>query len=105
MLQRPDVERYRENRQDEIDSATEYSAMAESEPDPKIAKVYSNLARMEEAHVAFWGDLIALSRGDRRRTSTVLAQPRYRLDCPTPRPRRRPLDDCRQGGQRTGTYM
>jgi VIT1/CCC1 family predicted Fe2+/Mn2+ transporter len=56
MLQRPDVERYRENRQDEIDSATEYSAMAESEPDPKIAKVYSNLARMEEAHVAFWED-------------------------------------------------
>ena len=30
--------------------------MAESEPDPKIAKVYSNLAKMEEAHIAFWED-------------------------------------------------
>ena len=28
----------------------------QSEPDPKIAKVYSNLARMEEAHIAFWED-------------------------------------------------
>src|SRR5258708_19408992 len=28
--------------------------MADSEPDPKIAKVYSNLASMEEAHIGFW---------------------------------------------------
>src|SRR5580704_19780863 len=54
MAQPADVERYRENWQDEIDSAAEYRAMAESEPDPKIAKVYSNLARMEEAHIGFW---------------------------------------------------
>ena len=54
MAQPGDVERYRENWQDEIDSAAEYRAMAESEPDPKIAKVYSNLASMEEAHIAFW---------------------------------------------------
>jgi vacuolar iron transporter family protein len=56
MAQRSDVERYRENRQDEIDSAAQYGAMAASEPDPKIAKVYSNLAKMEEAHIAFWED-------------------------------------------------
>ena len=39
MAQRADIERYRENWQDEVDSAAEYSAMAESKPDPKIAKV------------------------------------------------------------------
>jgi vacuolar iron transporter family protein len=54
MTQIVDVERYRENWQDEIDSAAEYRAMASSEPDPKIAKVYSNLAKMEEAHIGFW---------------------------------------------------
>src|SRR5260370_14856502 len=54
MAQQHDVERDRENWQDEVDSAAEYRAMAESEPDPKIAKVYSNLASMEEAHIAFW---------------------------------------------------
>jgi vacuolar iron transporter family protein len=49
-----DIERFRENWQDEVDSAAEYRAMAASERDPKIAKVYSNLARMEEAHIGFW---------------------------------------------------
>ncbi len=54
MAQRADLERYRENWQDEVDGAAEYRAMAASEPDPKIAKVYSNLAAMEEVHIAFW---------------------------------------------------
>jgi len=54
MTDRADVERYRENWQDEVDSAAEYRTMASREPDPKIAKVYSNLAKMEEAHVGFW---------------------------------------------------
>jgi VIT1/CCC1 family predicted Fe2+/Mn2+ transporter len=56
MATAPDIARYRENWQDEIDSAAEYRAMAVGERDPKIAKVYSNLARMEEAHIAFWED-------------------------------------------------
>jgi vacuolar iron transporter family protein len=56
MATAPDIERYRENWQDEIDSAAEHRAMAAGERDPKIAKVYSNLARMEEAHIAFWED-------------------------------------------------
>jgi hypothetical protein len=64
MVLRADVERYRENWQDEVDSAAEYSAMAESEPDPKLAKVYTNLARMEEAHIAFWEDRLR-SAGER----------------------------------------
>src|SRR5271167_2667694 len=69
MAQRADVERYRENWQDEVDSASEYSAMAESEPDSKIAKVYSNLAKMEEVHIAFWEDRLRSageSVGERR---------------------------------------
>jgi vacuolar iron transporter family protein len=69
LAQPADIERYRENRQDEIDSAAEYRAMAESEPDPKIAKVYSNLARMEEAHIGFWEDKLRASGesvGERR---------------------------------------
>ena len=49
-----DVERYRENWQDEVDSASEYRAMAASETDPRLARVYANLAQMEERHIAFW---------------------------------------------------
>src|SRR5260370_7515264 len=78
MAQQADVERYWENWQDEVDSAAEYRAMAESEPDLKIAKVYSNLAKMEEAHVGFWEDKLRAageSVGERRPSwrSRVLA--------------------------------
>jgi vacuolar iron transporter family protein len=57
----PDVKRFRENWQDEVDSAAEYRNLAAVEPDPKIAEVYSNLARMEEAHIAFWEDRLRLA--------------------------------------------
>src|SRR5213594_38751 len=50
------TQRYLENWQDEVDSAAEYRAMATSEPNPRLAKVYANLAAMEEAHIAFWED-------------------------------------------------
>src|SRR3989449_6448168 len=56
MVTREDSRRYLENWQDEIDSAAEYRAMAESEPDARLARVYGNLARMEEAHITFWED-------------------------------------------------
>ena len=46
--------RYLENWQDEVDSAAEYRAMVAAEPDPRLAKVYANLAAMEETHIAFW---------------------------------------------------
>src|SRR3989449_2579582 len=49
-----DARRYLENWQDEVDSASEYRAMAASEEDPRLAKVYANLAAMEEGHMAFW---------------------------------------------------
>ncbi len=78
MAQLTDVDRYRENWQDEVDSAAEYRAMAEGEPDPKIAKVYSNLASMEEAHIAFWEEKLRSAGarvGERRPSwrSSVLA--------------------------------
>src|SRR5207249_4090928 len=44
------------NWQDEVDSAAEYRAMSASEPDPRLAKVYANLAAMEEGHIGFWED-------------------------------------------------
>ena len=86
MAQPSDVQRYRENRQDEIDSAAEYGAMAASESDSKIARVYSNLAKMEENSYCVLGRSIAIRRRVRRRTSSVLAQPCYRLDSSAARP-------------------
>lgn len=56
MSERDEIPRYLENWQDEVDSAAEYRAMAAAEADPRLAKVYANLAAMEEAHIAFWED-------------------------------------------------
>src|SRR3989449_6723389 len=53
MGDRSEIARYLENWQDEVDGAAEYRAMAAGEPDPRLAKVYANLAAMEEAHIAF----------------------------------------------------
>src|SRR5271170_5444556 len=50
----PDVRRYQQNLQAEVDSAAQYRAMAAGEPDPKLASVYSRLAAVEERHIAFW---------------------------------------------------
>lgn len=49
-----DLRRYRANRQDEIDSAAQYRAMAEAERDPEAARIYRALAEVEEKHAAFW---------------------------------------------------
>src|ERR1700694_2405959 len=54
-----ETRRYLENWQDEVDSATEYRAMAAGEQDPRLVKVYVNLAEMEEAHIAFWEDRLS----------------------------------------------
>ena len=50
------LERYLRNRQDEIDSAAQYHAMAEGESDARTARLYLALAAMEEKHAAFWED-------------------------------------------------
>jgi VIT1/CCC1 family predicted Fe2+/Mn2+ transporter len=49
-----DVRRFLANRQDEIDSAAQYRAMADSEPDEGVAKIYRELADVEDKHAAFW---------------------------------------------------
>ena len=49
-----DLERFRDNRQDEIDSAAQYRAMAEVETDHSVARVYRELADVEDRHAAFW---------------------------------------------------
>lgn len=54
MSAREDAARYRENWQDEIDSAALYRAIAEVEKRPELAEVYRRLAATEEAHAAFW---------------------------------------------------
>lgn len=51
-----DLERYKKSRQDEIDSAAQYHAMAAAEPREGIADVYRRLAAIEEKHAAFWED-------------------------------------------------
>jgi VIT1/CCC1 family predicted Fe2+/Mn2+ transporter len=61
MTSTSDIKQLRENWQDEIDSAAEYRALAAAEPDPRIAKVYSNLARMEEAHITFWEERLRMA--------------------------------------------
>jgi len=49
-----DVRRFRSNRQDEVDSAAQYHAMAAAEPDAAVAKIYRELADVEEKHAGFW---------------------------------------------------
>jgi len=49
-----DVARWLENRQEEIDSAFQYVAMADGEQRANVADVYRRLAAMEEKHAAFW---------------------------------------------------
>ena len=49
-----DVARWLENRQEEIDSAFQYLAMADGEPRANVADVYRRLAAMEDKHAAFW---------------------------------------------------
>jgi VIT1/CCC1 family predicted Fe2+/Mn2+ transporter len=49
-----DQRRFRANRQDEVDSAAQYRAMADAEPDPGVARIYRELADVEERHAAFW---------------------------------------------------
>jgi vacuolar iron transporter family protein len=51
---RSDSERWLENRQEEIDSASQYAAMAAGEARPHVRDVYRRLGAMEEKHAAFW---------------------------------------------------
>ncbi len=59
-----DIERYRRNRQDEVDSAAVYTAMADAESQPQLASVYRRLADTERAHAAFWAEQIREAGSD-----------------------------------------
>src|SRR3954463_6271987 len=48
------LRRFRANRQDEVDSAAQYRAMAAAEPDAGVARIYRELAEVEEKHAGFW---------------------------------------------------
>jgi hypothetical protein len=56
---RDDVQRFLANRQDEIDSAAQYRAMADSEPDAGVARIYRELADVEDKHATFWEKQLA----------------------------------------------
>jgi hypothetical protein len=51
-----DLDRYRANWQDEIDSAALYNALAQIEKQPQLAGVYSRLAATEQQHADFWAE-------------------------------------------------
>src|SRR5579884_2635740 len=59
MASREDITRYRRNWQDEIDSAWQYRAMADGEPNAATAQVYRDLAAIEEKHARFWEKQLA----------------------------------------------
>ncbi|HEX2687825.1 MAG TPA: VIT1/CCC1 transporter family protein [Kofleriaceae bacterium] len=48
------LRRFRANRQDEVDSAAQYHAMAAAEPDTGVARIYRELAAVEDKHAGFW---------------------------------------------------
>ena len=48
--------RYQQNLQDELDSAMLYRALAKSEKQAPLARVYDRLADAEESHAKFWED-------------------------------------------------
>ena len=54
MSERDDQRRYRDNLQGEVDGAAVYEALAETEKDPNLARIYRRLAAVESAHAEFW---------------------------------------------------
>ncbi len=59
MTQRDDIDRYRENLQDEIDGAAMYRALVTLESDPHLSDLYLRLAETEERHGRLWADKLA----------------------------------------------
>jgi vacuolar iron transporter family protein len=53
---RADATRHLANWRDEIDSVALYTALADLEPDARLADVYRRLAAAEERHAGFWED-------------------------------------------------
>jgi VIT1/CCC1 family predicted Fe2+/Mn2+ transporter len=55
--------RFRANLQGEVDGSALYRALAKTEKNPDIAKVYDKLASIEEAHADFWRSRLRDSGG------------------------------------------
>jgi VIT1/CCC1 family predicted Fe2+/Mn2+ transporter len=53
-----DLRRFRRNLQGEVDSASLYRAMAQTEPKPQLATVYQRLATTEDSHASHWEQLL-----------------------------------------------
>lgn len=49
-----EIERYKNNRQKEIDGAALYHTLAETEKQPQMVEIYNRLAASEEKHAAVW---------------------------------------------------
>lgn len=49
-----DIKRYLENLQGEVDGAALYRALADAEPNPRVAEIYRQLAAAEERHAELW---------------------------------------------------
>ena len=49
-----EIERWRRNLQDEVDSAELYRLVAAAEEDASLASVYRRLADVEQRHAEFW---------------------------------------------------
>src|ERR1700758_2677820 len=47
-------QRYKANLQGEVDSASLYRTLSQSEKNPELAQVYARLGAVEEAHAEFW---------------------------------------------------
>ena len=56
-----DGDRHLANWRDEIDSAALYRALADLEPDPRLADLYRRLAATEEKHAGFWEERLRAS--------------------------------------------
>ena len=58
-----DLRRFFRNRQEEVDSAFQYRAMAASEAQETVRRIYLSLAETEERHAAFWEERLKQAGG------------------------------------------
>lgn len=56
MPETPDIGRYRENFQAEVDATSTYHALANLEKRPELQEVYNRMAAMEQHHADFWSE-------------------------------------------------
>jgi rubrerythrin len=54
MANKTSLHRYKDNLQDEVDSAALYRELAKAETQPGLSRVYERLAEVEEKHTRFW---------------------------------------------------